>query len=44
MKKHLINCRQIGVGHDWVLDIKAITADDFARNKTFLDILKNIDI
>lgn len=30
-----------GVAHIYALDIKAITADAFARNKTFLDILKN---
>ena len=30
-----------GVAHIYALDIKAITADAFARNKTFLDILKS---
>lgn len=30
-----------GVAHIYALDIKAVTADAFARNKTFLDILKN---
>ena len=29
-----------GIAHVYALDIKAITADAFARNKTFLDILK----
>ena len=40
--KQLSECKDKPLAHIYVLDINAITDDAFARNKTFLDILKKV--